>query len=58
MTERDRRKLQREREKLNRLVDEALENGTPISQAYEIIEQSRRLQRLISEIGDGDGESE
>jgi hypothetical protein len=58
MSERDRRKLQREREKLNRLVDEALENGTPISQAYDIVEQSKKFQRLLSENGERDRESE
>ena len=43
----DRQRLQREREKLDRLVDEALENGTPISEAHEIMKQSRKVQELL-----------
>jgi hypothetical protein len=45
MTECEKR-LQLEREKLNRLVDEALENGTPIDRTHVIMSQCRKL-RLI-----------
>jgi hypothetical protein len=47
MNEHDKIRLQLERDKLDRLVDEALENGTPISQAYEVIEQSKKVQELM-----------
>ena len=40
------KRLQLEREKLNRLVDEALENGTPIEQTYQIMRQCRRMKRI------------
>lgn len=41
--------LQEEREKLNRLVDEALENGTPLSKSSAIMQQCKKLDDLISE---------
>ncbi len=42
--------LERERRKLNLLIDEALENGTPMSECKEIIEQSRKIDALIAKI--------
>ena len=43
----DRKQLQIEREKLDRLVDEALKNGTPISETYEIMKQCEKVDRLL-----------
>lgn len=40
------KRLQQEREELNRLVDEALQNGTPLSETYEIMDQSRKVRRM------------
>jgi hypothetical protein len=40
-------KLEKERKELNRLIDAALENGTPISGTREIIEQSRKVDDLV-----------
>lgn len=42
------KELQLEREKLNRLVDEALKNGTPLSKTHAIMEQCKKLDDLIS----------
>jgi hypothetical protein len=50
MNERDKLRFRREREKLDKLVDQALENGTPISEAYELMKQSKRVQQLMSEL--------
>ncbi|MDD5016710.1 MAG: hypothetical protein PHO15_01260 [Eubacteriales bacterium] len=41
------KKLKRERQKLNRLVDEALENGTPIKETREIMDQCKKIKRLV-----------
>ena len=41
------KQLQQEREKLNRLVDEALQNGTPINETHGIREPFRRIGRLV-----------
>lgn len=41
--------LRREREKLDLLVDEAIERGKPISEAVEIIEQSRKVNGIVKE---------
>lgn len=43
-------KLEKERKKLNKLVDKALKNGTPISQAQAIMEQSRKVNIIIENI--------
>lgn len=40
-------KLQEEREKLNRLVDEALKNGTPLSDTQEIMKQYKKVNEII-----------
>ena len=40
------KKLQQEREKLNRLVDAALESGTPLDETHEIMDQCRKISRL------------
>lgn len=40
--------LQEEREKLNRLVDEALKNGTPLCKTTAIMQQCKKLDDLIS----------
>ena len=42
-----RTKLTQEQSKLNHLVEEALENGTPINETYEIIVQCRKVHELI-----------
>lgn len=49
-TKLDKIELQREREKLDKLVDEALSNGTPISKTYEIMQQSRKVNELMIEL--------
>lgn len=41
------KQLEAERDKLNRLVDEALENGTPLSETQTIMKQSRKVDHLI-----------
>ena len=48
MTENEKR-LYQEREKLNRLVDEALQKGTPICETHEIREQFRKVKRMARE---------
>jgi hypothetical protein len=53
-------KLQAEREKLDRLIDEALENGTPLNETFEIMEQCRKVNKIINDLksetaGGGDG---
>jgi len=40
-------KIERGREKLNKMVDEALENGTPISNNRGITKQSRKVNEMI-----------
>ena len=42
--------LEKERRELNRLIDDALKNGTPISQTYAIMEQSRKMNLLLDKI--------
>ena len=42
-------KLMKEREKLNRLVDQALTDGKPIAKTYEIMKQSKKVNRMIVE---------
>ncbi len=44
------KRLRQEREELNRLVDEALLNGTPIDRTYAIMAQSRRVDKLLEQI--------
>jgi hypothetical protein len=39
--------LEKEKDKLNRLVVEALENGSPIAQNYIIIEHSCKVDALV-----------
>ncbi|MDD5018664.1 MAG: hypothetical protein PHO15_11270 [Eubacteriales bacterium] len=41
------KELQKEREKLDRLVDEALKNGTPICKTQAIMDQSKKIENLI-----------
>jgi hypothetical protein len=43
-------KLQDEREKLHSLIDEALENGTPISETKSIAEQCTKVNEIINEM--------
>ncbi len=43
-------KLEKEKETLNRLVDEALENGTPIIQDEAVIAQNRKVDALVVKI--------
>lgn len=42
-------KLKKEKEKLNRLVEEALDNGTPLAYNNKIITHSRKVDTLIVE---------
>ena len=42
-----RKELAYEQSKLNRLVEEALENGTPINETHEIMMQCRKVHKLI-----------
>lgn len=44
------KELEQERKKLNKLIDEALANGTPLCGTQEIIEQSRRVNDLVEKI--------
>lgn len=44
------KKLKAEREKLDRLIDEALQNGTPISETKRIAEQCRKVNEIIMEM--------
>jgi hypothetical protein len=44
------KQLQQEREKLDRLVDEALKNGTPIDETYEIMSQTKKVEALIERL--------
>jgi hypothetical protein len=39
--------LEKERAELNRLIDEALKNGTPIAETQEIIDQSKKVDKLV-----------
>lgn len=39
--------LEDERKKLNQLIDEALQNGTPISKTHAIMKQCKRVNQLI-----------
>ena len=41
------RELEKERKKLNKLIDEALEKGTPIFQTEEVMEQSKKVNELV-----------
>lgn len=43
-------KLEKEREKLYGLIDEALKNGVPIAKTDAIIKQSRKVDLLITKI--------
>jgi hypothetical protein len=42
--------LDKEKAKLNHLVDEAIKNGLPVSGNPEILEQSRKVDALIEKI--------
>ena len=44
------KELEKERDILNRLIDDALNNGTPISQYEEISEQSRKVDALVLKV--------
>ncbi|MCG8540213.1 MAG: hypothetical protein MJA82_09770 [Clostridia bacterium] len=44
------KKLKKEREKLNRLVDEALKNGISFTQDEVLMAQSRKVDKLIARI--------
>jgi hypothetical protein len=41
--------MNREKEKLNRLIEEAAANGIPVSDNQEILAQSQRVDNLINE---------
>ena len=42
--------LNKEKARLNHLVDEAIKNGIPVSENREILEQSRKVDAIIAEI--------
>lgn len=42
--------LNKEKGKLNHLVDEAIKNGIPVSENQEIFEQSKKIDALIAKI--------
>ncbi|MGE5495935.1 MAG: hypothetical protein ACM3S4_11615 [Burkholderiales bacterium] len=50
-------KLRKEREILDRLIDEALENGTPISKTKSIAEQCRKVNEIIIEMKAEEGQT-
>jgi 2-phosphoglycerate kinase len=50
-------KLRKEREILGRLIDEALENGTPISETKSIAEQCRKVNEIIMEMKREEGKT-
>lgn len=41
------KKLEKERKKLNKLIDKALKKGTKISDTQEIIKQSQKVSHLV-----------
>jgi hypothetical protein len=43
-------KLEREKEKLNRLADEALKNGIPLTQDEAFMAQNRKVDALVLKI--------
>ncbi|TEB16216.1 hypothetical protein Psfp_01443 [Pelotomaculum sp. FP] len=43
-------KLEKEKEKLNRLADEALKNGIPLTQDEAVMAQSRKVDALVVKI--------
>ena len=44
------KQLQTEREKLNELVDAALDGGIPICETYAIMAQSKKVDQLIQKM--------
>ena len=44
------KKLEKEKEKLNKLVDEALKNGTPLMQDEALAAQNRKVDELVVKI--------
>ena len=48
--------LKKERKILERLVDEALENGTPINETHAIMEQCRKVDALVVKVIEEGGE--
>jgi hypothetical protein len=44
------RELKFEQVKLNKLVDDALERGTPLSETHEIMQQSKKVNGLINKV--------
>jgi hypothetical protein len=49
------KKLEKEQEKLNKLVDEALNKGTPITQDEAVIAQNRKVDALVVKIQKEEG---
>jgi hypothetical protein len=41
--------MNKEKEKLNRLINEAIQKGIPVSDNQKILEQSRKVDKLINE---------
>ena len=44
------KELEKEKEKLNKLVDEALNKGTPLTQDEAVIAQNRKVDALVVKI--------
>ena len=47
MNNKHREALKKERAELERLIDEALENGTPLNKTYAIMDQCRKVDALV-----------
>jgi len=41
--------MNQEKEKLNRLIEDSMQKGIPVSNNQEILEQSRKVDKLINE---------
>ena len=42
--------LEKEKEKLNRLIDEAIKNGTPLSHDEAVVAQNRKVDVLVARL--------
>ncbi len=49
------KRLETARQKLNSLVDEALENGTPIAETQDIMNQCAKIKRLMADVLQDEG---
>ena len=41
--------MNKEKEKLNQLIEEAIQKGIPVSDNQKILEQSRKVDKLVNE---------